>query len=103
MSEKNIHPASDAAARVSRFLLGRKRYAGRERIMAVDGSPLNASDLQAMVDFIHECKREVAAQTSIGSVNPLLYNDPSWLANNEKLVERHATPWKEVSADASAR
>lgn len=103
MAELNVHPVSDSAARVSRFLLGRTRYAGRERIMAVDGYPLNASDLKAMVDFIHSCNREVAVQNNIGAVSPLLYNDPAWMASNEKLVERHATEWKEVSVDESRR
>ncbi|QPX62605.1 hypothetical protein SEA_WOLLYPOG_53 [Arthrobacter phage Wollypog] len=103
MAEKNIHPASDAAARVSRFLLGRKRYAGRERIMAVDGSPLNASDLQMLVDFVHSASRQIAAKTKHGSINNIPYNDPMWLADGETMVERYKTEWKEVSPSESER
>lgn len=103
MAEKNIHPASDAAARVSRFLLGRKRYAGRERIMAVDGSPLNASDLEELVAFVHSAKREIAARTKHGSINSIPYNDPIWLDKEETMVERYHTEWREVTPSESER
>lgn len=103
MAEKNVHEASAAASAVGVFLLKRKSYGGRERIMAADGFELKTSDLEKLVAFVHSCKREVAAMNHIGGVSPLLYNDPAWLANNEKLVERHATEWKEVTPDESAR
>ncbi len=42
----------EAAQRLNTFIQGRKRYSGRERIMAVDGSPLYASDLELVVASI---------------------------------------------------
>ncbi len=71
--------------------------------MAVEGYELKTSDLEAMVEFIHSVHREIAAKTSHGSINSIPYNDPIWLAEDETMVERHLTDWKEVSIDASQR
>lgn len=93
-------PIKANVARVARFLENRKPYAGRERIMAADGAPLNTSDLEALVAFVRSATPEIAAKSSHGSINPIMYNDPAWMSNDEVLVRRHTTPWLEVSNES---
>lgn len=93
-------PIKANVARVARFLEARKRYAGRERIMAADGQELRASDLEALVAFVRSATPEIAAKGPAGNVRSIPYNDPEWMSNNEVLVRRHTTPWLEVSNES---
>lgn len=95
-------PIKTPAARVMRFLDVRKRYAGRERLMAVDGNELMASDLEALVKFAQSAKPEIAAKTKHGSINSIPHNDPVWMDRNETLVKRHTTPWVEVPDESAS-
>jgi hypothetical protein len=101
-TKKKDGELSMAAAAVGAFLHGRKRYAGRERLMAVDGTPLNASDLQKLVDHAHASKPEVAQKTAHGSINPIPFNDDVWMDTDATKVTRLVTEWKEVTDESGS-
>lgn len=87
--ERTFSPLKAAVGRVSQQMASAKKIKIQRVSVAME-------DAEALVSFAKAAQQELGAKTRTGTINALPYQSLDWLGNDEQLVERFLTPWKDV-------